>query len=93
MTAPRWTESADKHGVPRADAVYAIMHATFVGRPDPDDPAIVLYIGPEHAQTERELEILSRDRSGEGRDHLIYHVMPLGPLFRRFREENPNEPG
>lgn len=87
---PRWTASASKHGIPRADAAYAIAHATFIGHPDPDDGSIMLYIGPEHAQTDRELEILVRDRSTEGREWLIYHVMPLGPLYRRYREENPH---
>jgi hypothetical protein len=86
VTAPQWADSADKHGVPRADAVYAIVHATFVRDLDRDD--IRLYIGPEHAQTERELEVLVRIPRDVGGVASVFHVMPLGPMFRRFREEN-----
>lgn len=61
--APQWTESSDKHGIPRPDQVYAIVNATYAG-PLPgesnDDGQVWLYIGPPHAQAlpENEIEIL-----------------------------------
>ena len=50
---------------------------------------MTLYIGPPHAQTERELEVLVI-RFTNGREALIFHAMPLGPKYRRYREEFPN---
>ena len=87
---PRWEPSSDKHNVPRADQVYAIVYATFVhilGEPVAAGQ-IVLYIGPEHGQTDRELEILVHESPESGAEAVIFHAMPLGPKFRRYREEN-----
>jgi hypothetical protein len=50
----------------------------------------MLYIGPEHSQTDRELEILVYDYPGSSREATIFHAMHLGPKFRRFREEHPD---
>jgi hypothetical protein len=54
---PKWDDSALKRGIPKADVVYAIAHATFVDTIE--DPGfrggrVELYIGPEHGQTARE---------------------------------------
>ncbi|NQX28858.1 hypothetical protein HQQ81_16030 [Microbacteriaceae bacterium VKM Ac-2854] len=65
--------------------MYAILHATFIYDLVGD---VRLYIGPEHAQTERELEVLTRAPRKPGGEISVFHVMPLGPKFRRFREEN-----
>jgi len=88
---PRWEPSSEKHGVPQHDQVYAILHATYIADlgPNDDDGEIRLYIGPEHSQTERELEILVNHFT-DGREASVFHAMRLGPKFRRYREENPH---
>lgn len=70
--------------------MYAILHATFVQQlnEQPVDGRIMLYIGPEHVQTDRELEILVHEFPNTGRESSIFHAMPLGPKFRRYREEH-----
>ena len=57
---PQWADSTRKHGVARADAVYAMVHATYAVQlaDNGDGTEDRLYIGPEHAQTARELEII-----------------------------------
>lgn len=89
--APRWEDSSAKHGVPRTDAIFAMLHANYIAEVEssPDGGQIMLYIGPEHAQTERELEILV-NVFRDGREASIFHVMPLGPKYRRYREEHPD---
>jgi hypothetical protein len=82
--------SSEKHGVPKGDQIYAILNASFatelvgeaqVGR-------IMLYIGPAHAQTDRELEILVHEFPETGQEAIIFHAMDLGPKFRPLREES-----
>jgi hypothetical protein len=88
---PRWEPSSDKHDVPRTDQVHAILNASYIadlGTSD-DGGTLRLYIGPEHAQTDRELEILVNHFT-DGREASIFHAMQLGPKFRRYREENPH---
>lgn len=86
---PKWDDSALKRGIPKPDVIHAIAHATFVVTIE--DPGIrggrvELYIGPEHDQTARELEVLV-ERFDDGREAVIFHVMHLGPKFKRLREE------
>jgi len=91
--APRWTESSDKHQVPRRDQVHAILNATYVaelvgeGR---GSGRVMLFIGPAHSQTRRELEILIQEFAESGQEAVIFHAMELGPKYRRYREEHPN---
>ena len=47
-----------------------------------DDGTVTLYIGPEHAQTQREIEILVNIYV-DGRVSVVGHAMALGPKFRR----------
>jgi hypothetical protein len=54
-----------------------------------DGGTVRLYVGPEHEQTDRELEILVNYFT-DGREASIFHAMPLGPKVRRYREEHPN---
>jgi hypothetical protein len=72
--------------------VHAIVHATFVHTLEvaPSGERIVLYIGPEHDVTDREVEVLTREPASPGPAVRIFHAMPLGPRFRRYREENPD---
>ncbi|WP_298229470.1 hypothetical protein [Gryllotalpicola sp.] len=89
---PGWTDSTEKHGIPRDDQVYAVVHATYSAKlPDEGSASgdVWLYIGHPHPQTDREIEILVEVFS-DGREALVFHTMELGPKFRRHREENPN---
>lgn len=90
---PKWEDSALKRGIPKSDVVYAIAHATFVDTIE--DPGfrggrVVLYIGPEHGQTSRELEVLV-EQFDDGREAVVFHVMALGPKFKRYREEHSDD--
>ncbi|NHN54694.1 hypothetical protein G9U51_02720 [Calidifontibacter sp. DB0510] len=92
---PKWTASSDKHGVARPDQAYAIAHRTYVDhlpQESIDDGEVWLFIGPRHAQAlpEDEIEVLVNVYS-DGRPARIFHAMPLGPKFRRHREENPHD--
>ncbi|WP_348004538.1 hypothetical protein [Pseudolysinimonas sp.] len=86
---PRWVPSSEKHGVPREDQIHAILHATYsaVTHDEGDGGTVVIYIGPAHSQTERELEVLVNIRPGL--EAVIFHAMQLGPHFRTYREEHP----
>ena len=90
--APRWTDSSDKHGIPRDDQVYAIVNPTYSARVPEEDAGggqVWLYIGHPHPQTEREIEILVNVYP-DGREAIIFHAMDLGPKYRRYREEHSN---
>ena len=93
MSPPHWEPSSDKHGVPREAQIYAILHATFADQlaTEPNGDVIMLYIGPEHAQTDREIEVLVRRPPRPGREASIFHAMPLGPKFRRLREDSRSD--
>lgn len=90
---PTWESSAFKHSdVQQAEAVYAMVHASYAsyiqdeeGRPG----RVRLFIGPRHAQTTDEVEILVREFPDSSRPTAIFHVMRLGTKFRRYREEHP----
>lgn len=92
--APRWETSSLKHGIPRGDQIYAMLHATLVqSLPDEEDGRdgrIRLFIGSAHAQTERELEILVREFD-DGREAIVFHAMELGSKYRIYREEHRND--
>lgn len=89
---PRWAHSTAKHGIPRADQIYALVNATYKARVEADSldgGQVWLYIGPPHAQTDREIEILVNVYE-DRREALVFHAMDLGPKCRRRREENPD---
>lgn len=89
---PIWTDSADKHGVSRADASHAIVHATYERHlsTQPDGWTVWVFIGPEHPTTRRELEVLLKFPPRPTAPMVVFHVMPLGPKYRRLRERFPN---
>ncbi len=74
--------------------MYAILHATFtavlVDEEQPPDGQIRLFVGPRHAQAlaQDEVEVLVHEFPETGAQAVIFHVMPLGPKYRRFREEH-----
>jgi len=94
--SPIWTPSTEKHGVSRHDAMFAIINATFIASLDTHQVAgthggvVTLFIGPRHAQTEDELEILV-EQFDDGREAIVFHVQPLSKRWRSFREEHNND--
>lgn len=87
--APRWLGSSDKHDIPKGEQIHAILNATFTAElpGEAREGRIMLFIGPSHAQTDRELEILVHEFPDTGQEAIVFHAMNLGPKFRRFREE------
>jgi len=81
-----WKRSADKHGIPHEDALYAMMHAEVSAEIDgePGEQAIV-YVGHPHGQTDRYLEVIAAHRAP--RTIVIFHVMPLTDMFRPLLNE------
>lgn len=78
--------SADKHGIPREDALYAIMHAEVSAEVEGEPGEVtVLYIGHPHSQTDRYLEVIAAHRPP--RTIVIFHVMPLGDLYQPLLNE------
>ncbi|GMA37783.1 hypothetical protein [Demequina litorisediminis] len=78
-----WTASADKHGIPREEAQWAMLHADHVetefGEPRiPGQGAPTLYIGPSRFGT---LEVLVT--TTPPRTVLVFHVMPLRAVTAR----------
>lgn len=88
---PVFEYSAFKHDIPRKDIVYVLLHPTYTGKlsRDSETSRVTLYIGFQHEQTERELEILVRHYY-DGRDSRIFHVNYLTSKFDDFRREYPN---
>lgn len=89
---PHWEPSAFKHGIPKEDQIYAMLHGVFryVIEEDTGHGRLLIIIGPAHPQTNREVEILVRDYPASGREAKVFHAMQLGSLYRRFREEHPD---
>lgn len=85
-----WPDSVDKHGVPRADALWAIEHAVgseeVVGYPG---WTTRVWVGHPHSQTERYIEVIAASR---GSEFVIFHAMPLSDLYRHLIEEEEDAP-
>ena len=91
--APRWTDSTDKHRVPRSEQIYVLLNPSYQAEL-PDQVAegqIVLFIGFASEHSVREIEVLVQTYPGTGREAVVFHAMELGPKFRRFREEHPDD--
>ncbi len=76
--------SADKHGVPRADAEYAVLHHVDYEILQPRRPGeqSFMFVGPPHALARRYLEVgVAVD--GRGR-RLVFHAMEVTDLFRHL---------
>lgn len=84
--AVTWKSSADRHGVPREDAAYAIAHHEISAEinAEPGETTMV-YIGHPHGQTDRYIEVIAVLRPP--RTIEIFHVMPLTDLFRHLLYE------
>jgi hypothetical protein len=53
----------------------------------------MLYAGPQHPGTDREIEVLVEMPVRPGDQVVIFHVMPLGAKYRALRERYLNEQG
>lgn len=84
--AVEWTSSADKHGIPREDALYAMANhdakTDLAGRPG---EVTTVYVGHPHGQTDRYIEVIAAMRPP--RTLTIFHVMPLSDLYRHLLNE------
>ena len=87
----RFTSSADKHGIPREDSLYAMVHAQAAAEVEgkPGETTIV-YVGHPHAQTDRYIEVIAAHLPP--RTVVIFHSMPLGDLFRDLLQEGKQPP-
>lgn len=69
-----------------------MLYATYVDVVESNQGGqVTLFIGPPHAQAlpDNEIEVLVQEFPGAGKEAIVFHVMPLGPKFRKYREENP----
>ncbi|MFM6977342.1 MAG: hypothetical protein ACKOWR_01265 [Micrococcales bacterium] len=84
--------SAAKHGIRREDALYAMMFATYTRRLSPERTGsyIRLFIGYQHSQSSRELEVLVRAYESS-RWPEVFHVMWLSSKYDQYRKDYPNE--
>lgn len=81
-----WARSADKHGIPHEDALYAMMHAEVSAEVDGEPgEQVIVYVGHPHGQTDRYLEVIAAHRPP--RTIVIFHVMPLTDIFRYLLHE------
>lgn len=84
--AIRWTDSAAKHGISRADALYAITHAEGTDELDgPPGETTVVHVGHPHGQTDRYIEVIAALHPPRGL--VIFHVMELSDLYRHLVNE------
>lgn len=81
-----FSDSVDKHGIPRADTLHAMMHAEVSAELEgnPGETTVV-YLGHPHSQTERYIEVIAAHRPP--RTVFIFHSMPLSDLFRYLLTE------
>ena len=77
IAAIRWASSADKHLIPREDALYAIGQAQLEGRAG---EVTIVYVGHPHGPTDRYVEVIAA--LAPPRDLVIFHVMELSDLYR-----------
>lgn len=84
--AVQYTNSADKHGVPREDSLYAMLHAEVSAELDGEPGEVTMvYIGHPHGQTDRYIEVIAAHRPP--RTVVIFHSMPLSDLYRYLLSE------
>ena len=79
-----FTDSADKHGIPHADAEYAVLHHVDYEILQPRRPGeqSFMFVGLPHALARRYLEVgVAVD--GRGR-RLVFHAMEVTDLYRHL---------
>lgn len=86
--AVEFTKSADRHGVPRADAIHAMLHAD--GAQEVEGRGgrrTTVYVGRPHPQTDRRIEVIAWTEPPA--TVVIFHVMEVTDLYRHLiREES-----
>jgi hypothetical protein len=76
--------------------MFAVINATFTAPlvahrvAGAHGGVVNVYIGPRHAQTKDELEILV-EQFDDGRESIVFHVQPLSSRWRSYREEHDND--
>ncbi len=88
-----WADSADRHGIPHDEALYAIANALYVEE-EFDEPRVpdrirpTLFIGPAtHERGAPLLEVMVE--VSPPRDLFIFHVMPARPKHLIRMEDQP----
>jgi hypothetical protein avisC_01788 len=79
-----FTDSADKHGIPHADAEYAVLHHVDYEILHPRRPGeqSFMFVGLPHALARRYLEVgVAVD--GRGR-RIVFHAMEVTDLYRHL---------
>lgn len=82
-----FTASADKHRIPREDAIHAMLHAEgSEGLPSRNGYPTTMYVGRPHPQTDRRLEVGAWMKPPN--TVTIFHVMDVSDLFRHLIQED-----
>lgn len=89
-----WSDSADKHGIDRADALHAIANAVYVETEfdEPRPPSAVrptLYIGPPRRLGDPLLEVMLEVRPPRGLH--VFHVMQARSKHLARMNEETND--
>jgi hypothetical protein len=87
-----FTPSSRKHGISNEDALYVIRNPTYTGGLSGGNHVsyALIFIGFQHPQTEREIEVLMRVYRRSQRWPEVFHVMWLSSKYDKFRRDNPN---
>lgn len=89
--ALRWTDSAERHGIERADALHAMLNA-YLHEREFDDPRIEgrgrpdLWIGPQRTPGAPLLEVMTE--TVPPHEVLVFHVMLARPKFLALLDED-----
>ncbi|GAA1359946.1 hypothetical protein GCM10009596_16050 [Arthrobacter rhombi] len=84
--AVEWTTSADRHGIPRRDALYAIAnHEALEEIEGRSGERTIVYVGHPHGQTDRYIEVIAAH--SEPRTVVVFHAMELTDLYRHLLHE------
>lgn len=85
----QFTSSADKHGISRADSLYAMTHADAAAEiPGKPGETTMVYVGHPHAQTDSYIEVIAAHQ--RPRTVVIFHSMPLTDLYRDLLRRDPS---
>lgn len=86
-----WTDSADRHGIDREDALHAMLNA-YLHEPEFDEPRIEgrgrpdLWIGPQRRLGAPLLEVMTEKIPP--RDVQVFHVMEARAKFLALLDED-----
>ncbi|WRS30791.1 hypothetical protein U6G28_03635 [Actinomycetaceae bacterium MB13-C1-2] len=76
-------DSADKHRIPREDAIHAMVNAVASEQVEGEPGEVTtVYVGHPHPQTERYIEVIVALRPP--RTLTVFHVQPLSDRYRHL---------